>query len=63
MLEDFIQGWQEYFFNSYFSHLLDGYCPVSVNIVQLWQEQVNSKKKFPVEVLVNNNKTIKDILQ
>ena len=61
-LEDFIQGWQHYFFNSYFSHLLDDYCPVSMNIIQLWQQQVNGRKKFPVDVLIKTNKTIKDLL-
>lgn len=61
-LETFLQAWQQYFFNSYFSHLIDEYCPVSVNIVQLWQGQVNTKKKFPFDALVKTNKTIKDLL-
>lgn len=63
MLEDFIKDWQEYFFNSYFSHLLDDYCPVSANIIQLWQRHVNSNKKFPADVLVKNIKTLKDLIQ
>lgn len=61
-LETFMQAWQQYFLNSFFSHLIDEYCPVSLNIVQLWQEQVNTNRKFPLNTLVKNNKTIKDLL-
>jgi PRTRC genetic system protein B len=61
-LEEFIQQWEEYFWNSYFSHLIDGYSPVKANIVQLWQGQVNSGKDFPKEVLIKNGKTIKDLI-
>ncbi|HUN01228.1 MAG TPA: PRTRC system protein B [Niabella sp.] len=62
-LEDFMLQWQYCFFNSYFAHLIDQYRPVSVNIVQLWQQLVNTKKKFPTDILVKNNQTIKNLLQ
>lgn len=63
MLEDFILSWQNYFFNSYFSHLLGVESPVSTNVVQLWQGLVNRNKKFPVEVLIKNNYTLKHLIQ
>jgi PRTRC genetic system protein B len=55
-LEDLIVLWQDYFFNSYFSHLFSGHHPVKGNIVQLWQTLVNSEKLlFPIESLIPNN--------
>lgn len=62
-LEDFMCQWQSYFFNSKFSHLLDNYTPTQNNIVQLWQQQVNSEKPFPSEALKINNKTLENILK
>src|SRR5699024_4715242 len=32
-LEEFIQAWESYFFNSYFSHLLGRYSPIKGNCV------------------------------
>ena len=61
-LEEFMQSWQEYFFNSYFSHSLDNYAPVSTNIVSLWKDLINSRKKFPVSVLSKNGQTLKNII-
>jgi PRTRC genetic system protein B len=60
-LEDFIKYWEEYFWNSWFSHGVDNYNPVSTNIVQLWNEQVNTNRNFPKEVLLKNNGTLKDL--
>lgn len=31
-VEEFIQVWEDYFFNSYFSHLLDSYNPIKGNL-------------------------------
>lgn len=61
-LEEFIHGWQEYFFNSYFSHSLDNYVPAKTNIVSLWKALVNTRKKFPISALVKNNKTLKNLI-
>jgi PRTRC genetic system protein B len=60
-LEEFMRQWQDYFFNSYFSHLL-GENPVKGNIVQLWQQLVGSDKPFPAEVLVNHPFTLKKLI-
>ncbi|MES2111902.1 MAG: PRTRC system protein B [Bacteroidota bacterium] len=62
-LETFIDLWQEYFFNSYFSHLFGAHVPVKGNIVQLWQNLTTSVDPFPVETLIPNNITINKLLQ
>ncbi|MBW7892605.1 MAG: PRTRC system protein B [Chitinophagaceae bacterium] len=61
-LEKFMQLWEDYFFNSYFSHLIQGHSPVKTNIVQLWQSLVNTRRKFPVKQLVTNGLMIKDLI-
>jgi len=61
-LQEFIQSWEQYFFNSYFSHLIGNSSPVKGNIIQLWQKLVGSDKPFPVKSLLKNGLTIKNIL-
>lgn len=61
-LEEFIKIWESYFWDSYFSHALDNYSPASINIVQLWKEQMNTKRKFPTGFLIKRNRKLKDIL-
>lgn len=61
-LEDFIQSWEQYFFNSYFSHLIGNGSPIRGNIIQLWQKLVGSDKPFPIKSLLKNGLTIKKIL-
>jgi len=60
-VEEFIQAWEHYFFNSYFSHSL---CEnlTKKNIVNLWKELINTNKSFPKEALKTNNKTLKNLL-
>lgn len=62
-LEDFIMIWERYFFNSYFSHTIDGGSKVAVNIVQLWQEQGRTGQKFPDTHLIKTNRTLQEILK
>lgn len=62
LLEEFIALWQQYFFNSYFSHLIGDKSPVKGNIIQLWQSLVGSKKQFPIKSLIKNGLTIKKLL-
>lgn len=62
LLEEFIALWEQYFFNSYFSHLITEKSPVKTNIIQLWQNLVNTRKKFPIKVLVKNGLTLKKLL-
>ncbi|MFI5160522.1 MAG: PRTRC system protein B [Sphingobacteriales bacterium] len=62
-LEDFMSLWQEYFFNSYFSHLFGQHLPVNGNIVQLWQKLVDKNEPFPFEILIPNNISINKLIQ
>lgn len=61
-LEDFMMSWEQYFFNSYFTHLLFRHS-IQGNIVQLWSGLIGSNKKFPLSALRKNNLTIKDIIR
>ncbi|WP_062052963.1 PRTRC system protein B [Aquimarina longa] len=61
-LEEFIYLWENYFFNSYFSHLLDNYNPISDNLVNVWNDLMNTEKPFPKDVLKPNNKTLQNII-
>lgn len=51
LLEEFTTTWESYFFNSYFSHLMQGYNPIKGNCVTLWENLLNTDKLFPKEVL------------
>ena len=62
-LEDFISSWQRYFFQSYFSHLIDSHNPVKGNMIQLWQKQVVTAKPFPLNALVKTGLTLNDLIQ
>lgn len=59
-VEEFIRAWENYFFNSRFSHL--NHNPTNSNCVNLWKELVNTDKIFPKEILKKTNKTLKNIL-
>ncbi|OXA99150.1 PRTRC system protein B [Flavobacterium oncorhynchi] len=61
-LEEFISAWENYFFNSYFSHLMQGHNPVKENCVTLWKKLVTTHEAFPSEVLIKNNKKLKNLL-
>jgi PRTRC genetic system protein B len=61
-LEEFISLWEQYFFNSYFSHLIHKQSPVKGNIIQLWQRLVNTPKPFPMKSLLKNGLTLKNLL-
>jgi PRTRC genetic system protein B len=62
LLEEFIEQWEQYFFNSFFSHLIPEQSPIKGNIIQLWQSLVNSRKQFPIKSLIKNGLTLKKIL-
>lgn len=61
-LEQFILLWENYFFNSYFSHLIDNHNPINGNCTSLWKDLIESDKPFPLDVLKKNNKTLKTLL-
>lgn len=62
-LEEFTTAWESYFFNSYFSHLINEHNPVNRNCVSLWKDLINTGKVFPKEVLRKTNRTIKNLLR
>ena len=61
-LEDFIKKWEDYFWNSYFSHLMEGFTPVKDNIVLLWQQLIRTNETFPVSVLKPTRQTIENLI-
>ena len=61
-VEDFIKAWEDYFFNSYFSHLLGNNSPIKGNCVNLWKDLIQTGDPFPKELLKKNNKTLKNLL-
>ena len=61
-LEEFIKKWEDYFFNSYFSHLMNEHNPINGNCVSLWKSLINTEKQFPKEILKKANRTLKNLL-
>ena len=62
-LEEFTESWEHYFFNSYFSHLMNNHNPIKGNCVNLWKKQIQKKEFFPKEILVKNNRTLNELFQ
>ncbi|UOE52548.1 prokaryotic E2 ligase family D protein [Mucilaginibacter sp. SMC90] len=63
-LEDFINLWQLYFFNSYFSHTIGSHQGAKSDLVLLWQQQVASGKTFPSDQLnKHRNLTLQSIIK
>jgi PRTRC genetic system protein B len=62
-LEQFMKLWQDYFFNSYFSHLIGGHEPIKTNIVQLWQQLATTAEPFPTEVLNPTKYQLKNLIR
>lgn len=60
-LEEFIEKWEDYFFNSYFSHLMNEHNPINGNCVSLWKSLINTDKSFPKEILRTANRTLKNL--
>ena len=61
-VEEFVSAWEDYFFNSYFSHLLGNKNPINGNCVTLWKDLIQTGKPFPKDVLRKNNKALKNLL-
>ncbi|SHL80906.1 PRTRC system protein B [Chryseobacterium polytrichastri] len=62
-LEEFTTAWENYFFNSYFSHLIQDHSPIKGNCVSLWKRLINTNLPFPKEVLTKSSRTLKDLLR
>nr|WP_315155615.1 PRTRC system protein B [uncultured Flavobacterium sp.] len=61
-LEEFTTAWENYFFNSYFSHLMEGHNPIKGNCVNLWKKLIETGEAFPTDVLLKNNLILKNLL-
>lgn len=61
-VEEFTRAWEDYFFNSYFSHLMGVNSPVKGNCVSLWKDLVATGRAFPKAVLKSSTKTLKNLL-
>lgn len=61
-LETLMRKWEQYFFQSRFSHLLEKEAPVKGNIIQLYTNLQGSGMKFPESRLLKHTSTIKDLL-
>lgn len=61
-VEEFTESWENYFFNSYFSHLMNENNPVNGNCVNLWKSLINTDKTFPKEELKTTNIILKNLL-
>ncbi|MCX6217654.1 PRTRC system protein B [Spirosoma sp.] len=60
-LTQFMDQWEHYFFNSYFTHA--SAILTKTNIVQLWKEQVATPRPFPVSALLETKTTLAQLLQ
>ena len=61
-LEEFITTWQDYFFQSYFSHAITGGARIKGNMVHLWRGLIEGRRRFPTDVLVKNEMTLSDLV-
>lgn len=61
-LEEFMQLWENYFFHSYFSHILGDYNPIKENLVLLWKRLVQTGEVFPENVLKKTENTLKNLI-
>lgn len=60
-IDEFVHTWEEYFFNSHFSHLMAGHVATSGNCLNHWKRIAHTGEKFPVEILKKSAFTPKNI--
>jgi PRTRC genetic system protein B len=62
-LEEFTKTWEQYFFNSNFSHSISGNNSTKSNTTELWRSLAGTGKPFPQEELIKTSFTLKSIIQ
>ncbi|MBK0379373.1 PRTRC system protein B [Mucilaginibacter segetis] len=62
-LEDFISTWEQYFFNSNFTHSINGNNSTNTNTTALWRSLAGTEKIFPQDELIAANITLKNIIE
>jgi PRTRC genetic system protein B len=61
-LEEFIQTWERYFFNSNFSHSINGNNSTKSNTTDLWRSLAGTGQQFPQHELMQTSLTLKQII-
>ena len=62
-LEDFMNLWETYFFNSYFSHSINGNSSTQTDTATLWCGLLESGKEFPPDELKKNGLNLKHLIE
>lgn len=62
-LEDFMNTWEQYFFNSNFSHSINGNNSTKTDTTNLWRSLAGTSADFPQGELLKNGRTLKTIIQ
>jgi PRTRC genetic system protein B len=61
-LQKFMKLWENYFFDSFFSHAISDRRCIKGNLSNLLKELIATGNPFPVEQLIKTSKKLKDIL-
>jgi len=62
-LEEFTKTWEQYFFNSKFSHSISGNNSTKSNTTDLWRSLAGKGEAFPQQELIKTGLTLKQIIQ
>ena len=62
-LEQFMKTWEQYFFNSNFSHSINGNNSTKSNTTDLWRSLAGKGEPFPQDELLRTSLTLKSIIQ
>lgn len=62
-LEEFMHTWEQYFFNSKFSHSISGNSSTKTNTTELWRSLVGKGEPFPQHELVSSGLTLKNMIR
>lgn len=60
-LERFMAFWEQAFWNSAFSHLIDHNIPIEGDLEALWRELITSGKRFPASRMKKTTLTLKNL--
>lgn len=62
-LEEFTRTWEQYFFNSNFSHSISGNNSTKSNTTELWRSLAGKGEPFPQGELLKTSLTLKNIIR
>jgi hypothetical protein len=58
-----MKAWENYFFNSYFSHSINGNSSTKTDTASLWQKLIKTGIDFPQAELRRNGFTVKSLIE